>query len=136
LSSKNSNYTKFVSYLFKEKKIIDMSKGIAIQTILTLLLGILVVGIVVYLVYTYTTGPGLDINKCRTIVTNWCNSCMIAGWKTGFGTITVANTADVYNCIKNYFGSTGWTDPASNDCNKSASDTTKKASDFCKQFTG
>jgi hypothetical protein len=122
------------NYLFKEDKSIFMSKGIAIQTILYLLLGILVVGILVYLLYTYTTGPGLDINKCRSLVTNWCNGCMIAGWKTGFGTID--SSKDVYTCIKTYFGSTGWTNPASNDCNKSATDATKKASDFCKQFTG
>ena len=40
-----------------------MSKGIAIQTILYLLLGVLVVGIIIYLVYTYSTGESMDIQE-------------------------------------------------------------------------
>ena len=108
-----------------------MSKGIAINTILYLLLGVLVVGIVVYLVYTYVTGPGMDIQDCRARVQNWCNDCMIAGWTAGFG--TKGTTSDVYTCINSYFA-TGTINAAGIDCSNtfgSAGDTET----FCEQFT-
>jgi len=57
-----------------------MSKGIAIQTILYLLIGVLVVGVVVYLVYTYIMSPVLPETQCRAIATSWCTSCKTSGW--------------------------------------------------------
>jgi len=54
-------------------------KGIAIQTILMLLVGILVVGIVVYMVYRYMFSPGLTQEECRGYAINFCNSCKAAG---------------------------------------------------------
>ena len=55
-----------------------MAKGIAIQTILLLLVGIFVVGILVYLVYSYTRSPTLSTMECRTIATSWCTSCKLS----------------------------------------------------------
>lgn len=109
-----------------------MSKGIAINTILYLLLGILVVGILVYLVYTYTTSPGLDINNCRSIVTNWCNSCMIAGWPAGFSQKT--STDKEYKCISSYFSA--GTLKAIIDCNTTYGVVGDTKTNTCKQFTG
>ena len=65
------------NYLFKEEKIIHMSKGIAISTILYLLLGVLVVGIIVYLLYRTITTPVLDQNQCRSLAMTWCGSCKV-----------------------------------------------------------
>jgi len=76
-----------------------MSKGIAIRTILTLLLGVLVVGILVYMVYTYATGPGLDMEGCRSRVVNWCTGCKIAGWSR-----TIPAGDDIKTCIPKFFG--------------------------------
>jgi len=117
-------------YLFKEEKFILMSKGIAIRTILYLLLGVLVVAILVYLVYTYTTGPSMDIQDCRSRVTNWCNSCMIAGWLDGFGTKT--DTSDIYTCIEAYFA-TDTLELGSIDCN-SMYGTDGDTKTFCEDF--
>jgi hypothetical protein len=72
-----------VKNIFKEKESIDMSKGIAIQTILYLLIGVLVVGVVVYLVYTYVMNPVLPETQCRAIATSWCTSCKTSGWTGG-----------------------------------------------------
>ena len=69
------NHYPVKSYLFKKKKIILMSKGIAIQTILYLLVGILVVGIVIYMVYTYLLGPFPDEQECRSMAITWCTAC-------------------------------------------------------------
>jgi hypothetical protein len=90
-----------VNYLFKEEKCIDMSKGIAIQTILMLLVGILVVGIVVYMVYRYMFSPQLGINECRARLVTWCTTCATAGWKGGLELGT-----DVANCASQYFAYT------------------------------
>jgi len=106
-----------------------MSKGIAINTILYLLLGVLVVGVVVYLVYTYVTGAGLDVQSCRSIVQNWCTSCKIANWAPGFGTI--AADSDVEYCVDTYFATT-W-DPTGADCDDDfAGDDDTDV--FCAQF--
>jgi hypothetical protein len=52
-----------------------MSKGIAIETILMLLVGILVVGVVVYMVYRYMFSPGLNEQDCRSAAVNYCTTC-------------------------------------------------------------
>ena len=94
----------WVNYLFKEKKVIVMSKGIAIQTILYLLLGIIVVGIIVYLVYTYTTGGQLNEQQCRSRIITWCTGCSVANWANGAGELPSATVGDVERCIETYFG--------------------------------
>jgi len=105
-----------------------MSKGIAIQTILYLLVGVLVVAVVIYLVYTYAAGPGLDQQQCRSLVQNWCTSCKIADWASGFGTIS--EDSDVEICVDTYFA-TAW-DPEGADCQD---DTTGESTEtFCAQF--
>ena len=68
-------------------------KGIAIQTILLLLVGILVVGILVYLVYRYTRSSTLSKTECMGLVTNWCTTCMTSGWD-----VNVKITQDVKDC--------------------------------------
>jgi hypothetical protein len=65
----------FENYIFKKKKCICMTKGIAIQTILMLLVGILVVGIVVYMVYRYFVGAPLQMEECRARAIAYCTGC-------------------------------------------------------------
>ena len=77
-----------------------MTKGIAIQTILMLLVGILVVGIVVYMVYRYMFAPGLGQNECRAQLVSWCTTCKTAGWSGGFGLSDALRT-----CTNTFFGS-------------------------------
>jgi len=55
-------------------------KGIAIQTILLLLVGILVVGILVYLVYNYTRNQTLSEAECKSRINNLCMDCQIRSW--------------------------------------------------------
>jgi hypothetical protein len=57
-----------------------MSKGIAIQTILLLLVGVIVVGIIVYLVYLYTKNPVLGQIQCMGVATSWCTSCKLSNF--------------------------------------------------------
>jgi hypothetical protein len=52
-----------------------MSKGIATETILYLLVGIVVVGILVFLVYRYLISGGLSQEDCRGIAITWCTGC-------------------------------------------------------------
>ena len=48
------------------------NKGIAIHTILLLLVGVLVVGILVYLVYKSISGSTLSKYECQTHAISWC----------------------------------------------------------------
>jgi hypothetical protein len=52
-----------------------MNKGIATETILLLLVGIIVVGILIFLVYKYVIGSPLGQAECRGMAINWCTSC-------------------------------------------------------------
>ena len=56
-----------------------MKKGIAIQTILMLTIGVIVVGILAYMVYSYTSGSALSVNECRAKLIDVCTRCMVAG---------------------------------------------------------
>lgn len=105
-----------------------MSKGIAIRTILYLLLGVIVVGILVYMVYTYTGGAQLDEQQCRSRVITWCTGCSVAGWADGTGTLAAGS--DVGQCIEDYFA-TGWNDGLAECDQNSAGDSTET---FCDAF--
>ena len=70
-----------------------MSKGIAIRTILLLLVGTVVAAIIIYLVYTYTQTPGLSAQECRARLISWCTGCVASAtsptsWST---TVTMAS---------------------------------------------
>ncbi len=56
-----------------------MEKGIAINTILILLVGIMVTGITVYYTYRTFTGSPLSEHECRGMMISWCSSCMMGG---------------------------------------------------------
>ena len=100
-----------------------MSKGIAIRTILMLLIGVLVVGVVVYLVYSYGTSPTLDREMCRSVVTSWCNSCKVANYSYPLGWI--ATDSDMEKCIETYYD-TGGTDWNGRRCNGAGDNSDEK----------
>jgi len=52
-----------------------MNKGIAIQTILLLLVGVIVAAILIYLIYSYATTPTLSITECQSRIISWCTQC-------------------------------------------------------------
>ena len=56
-----------------------MSKGIAIQTILLLLVGTIVAGILIYLVYSHTRSSVLTLSECRIKITDMCIRCKTSG---------------------------------------------------------
>jgi len=108
-----------------------MSKGIAIETILYLLVGIIVVGIVIYLVYTYAIGAPIGEQECRGMAISWCTSCKNVAWTGG------VNAPDtLQKCVSDYFSppsGAGWqsTSPYCDDCDcdKSGNEDT-----FCSTF--
>ena len=85
------------------------SKGIAIRTILLLLIGVLVVGIVVYMVYRYFVKTPLSEQECRARMVSWCTSCAVANWTSGY-----APGSELAECSDTNYG-TGWsTSPPAN----------------------
>ena len=65
-----------------------MSKGIAIRTILLLLIGVIVAGIIIYFVYSMTRTQVLTCTECRAEFIQYCTSCKLAN--TGKETWDVA----------------------------------------------
>jgi len=60
------------------------TKGVAISQIILLVLGIIVLSVVAFLLYSnFTTTTGqIDVQKCRAVATNACTSCSIANGGT------------------------------------------------------
>ena len=84
-----------------------MTKGIAIQTILMLLVGILVVGIIVYMVYRYFVQSPLGEQECRSRAIMWCTGCRNGEWTAGQGTL--AGT-ELETCANKWFSLPGLVD--------------------------
>ena len=100
-----------------------MTKGIAIQTILLLLVGILVVGIVVYMVYRYFVGAPIGEQECRAKAISWCTTCENMDYSLPAGGTPINIPDDITDCAAEYgFGSP----PASCD--------SATAEDWCKNF--
>lgn len=82
------------------------NKGIAIRTILLLLIGVLVAGILIYLVYSYGTGSAtLSISECISKVTSWCTACMTAEWQSG-----LTSDLEIRDCGNKIRGGLAWND--------------------------
>jgi hypothetical protein len=110
-----------------------MSKGIAIETILYLLIGVLVVGIVVYLVYTYAFNPIPGQTQCRASAISWCTSCKNAVWTGGPNA-----PDDLQACASKYFSDskpTNWKDEAPF-CSDCVCDKVGTEKTFCSQIAG
>ena len=58
-----------------------MIKGIAVRTILLLVVGVLAVGILVYLIYEISSTRAFTVSECRSELTNICNFCMNLEWR-------------------------------------------------------
>jgi hypothetical protein len=81
-----------------------MSKGIATQTILLLLVGILVVGILIYMVYRTVMNPQISEEECKARWISQCVMCKNANWEN-----TAAPPSSLLaDCTKGAF--LGWKD--------------------------
>jgi uncharacterized membrane protein len=61
-----------------------MNKGIATQTILLILIGIIVVGILVYVIYRTVLNPSIPAEECRARYISACTQCKNMGFTTHF----------------------------------------------------
>ena len=86
-------------------------KGIAIQTILLLLVGTLVVGILVYATYKSTTGSPLSEYECRGRMITWCTGCRNVGWSGGSGM-----SSELSACAQKYWSISHADCNAESDC--------------------
>jgi hypothetical protein len=102
-----------------------MSKGIAIRTILLLVVGLIVVGVLVYLVYSYSTSGQLSVHECRVRLIELCTQCSLKN----FGSFPLSSTL-TSECSK-YSEFSGWGSPSAvNNCNN-ANPNTKN---LCKEL--
>jgi len=78
-----------------------MNKGIATQTILLMLIGIVVVGILIYIVYRTVTGSSLSEEECRARMISACIQCKNAGFDSDFNIPNELH--DTNKCAKGNF---------------------------------
>jgi hypothetical protein len=61
-----------------------MKKGIAVRTILLILIGMIVVGIMAYLIYRATTTKTLSVYECKAKLIDICRICENTGWDENY----------------------------------------------------
>jgi hypothetical protein len=103
------------------------NKGIAIRTILLLLIGVLVAGILIYFVYRSFSGSAMSREECRARGISWCTSCWnamnAAGCSDWDCDVGPDPPPDLENCADDYYGEDLTDD---DDCNG--------LKDFCSAF--
>ncbi|MCS7123098.1 MAG: hypothetical protein RMJ17_00780 [Candidatus Aenigmarchaeota archaeon] len=57
-----------------------MSKGVAIDKVILLLLGIIVLALIGYLLYTTFVGAGSAQRICEAALVSACGQCKLLGW--------------------------------------------------------
>jgi len=62
-----------------------MSKGIATETIVKLLICLICLAILTFLIYKYVLNSGLDERTCAARMAAWCGQCQIAKFTGGSG---------------------------------------------------
>jgi hypothetical protein len=85
-----------------------MRKGIATETILLLLIGIVVAGILIFMVYRYLISAPLSQEECKARLITWCTGCRMActgDWTSiNCGTYPGNDVGSDTGCAKKYFG--------------------------------
>ncbi len=68
-------------------------KGITTQTIILILIGVLVIGIMAYLIYRAATTKGLSMFECKAKLIDICRMCKNTGWDESY-MLDIAGTDD------------------------------------------
>ena len=99
-----------------------MRKGsIAIEHLVALFLGILVLAIIVYVIYKYVMGSSLSCEACRAEFTSWCSKCYLTNHlETPWGDPGTPMSTELDECITKC----SLSDPPGTNC--------KGAQDACK----
>ncbi len=88
------------------------TKGVAVQTIIMVMLGVVVLLFVGYWLVRVFTTPALSEEECKSLYIDWCRNCALNSW-TG----TNAWDAIVTDCLGKYAAKMGFaTITASGDC--------------------
>jgi hypothetical protein len=87
------------------------TKGIAISTIIMLMLGVVVLLFVGYWLVRAFSGKGLSSQECKSQFISWCEACAAKNW---IGTATWST--DLTNCLALYDKTLGITQGTAGDC--------------------
>ena len=97
------------------------NKGIAVRTILLLVVGVLVAGILVYMVYSYFGGSALSESDCKARLISWCTTCNMSSYNAPI------KAKEAGTCSNTYYG-TGWGEDTQ--CNTAGVDVPGKCNAF------
>lgn len=80
-------------------------KGIAVQTIILVLLGLVVLVFIAYWLYTLFAGETpLSMEQCRIKLLTWCEMCKNNDWSAAIALASDATASRCYNDYKDQFG--------------------------------
>ena len=91
-----------------------MNKGVAVQTIILVLVGLIVLVLLTYLIWTsFTEQRSIPMEECKSKFMIWCRSCGYQGWPDGGGVPgnSYELPSDIRKCL-NDFPELGITAPA------------------------
>lgn len=76
-----------------------MKKGIAIETVILLLIGILVIGIMTYLIYKASANKTLSLYECKAKLMDICKICKNTNWDAIYLLNDLAIPNNLYNTV-------------------------------------
>jgi hypothetical protein len=76
---------------------INMKKGIATETTILILIGILVIAIMAYLIYKAATAKALSMYECKSKLMDICRMCKNTNWDASYNLTGGSN--DMFNTI-------------------------------------
>lgn len=56
-------------------------KGIAVETIIKVMLLVLVLLLVLFWLIRVTGNKEISVEQCRSLLIDWCKDCVLKGWK-------------------------------------------------------
>lgn len=75
-----------------------MSKGVAVHTIILVLVGLIVLVLLTYLVWTsFTEQKSIPMEQCRSKFMVWCRSCGYQNWADGINI-----PSDISDCLGDF----------------------------------
>ena len=63
-----------------------MKRGdVAISHVIAIVLGMIVLGVIIYFLYQNITNTQIDCQRCAAELTSWCARCYMSNWGRGPG---------------------------------------------------
>ncbi len=93
--------------MIRKQQILKKSKGdFSIKIFLALVIGILLLGVVIYTLFFHSKEASFDCKMCASKFTQWCQECVVDNWGKDPWDVIVDMKDDLKDCKEECLGIT------------------------------